>query len=128
MIWKSKISTTIMRKNGNYILRDPKSCVLFTTCYTQYCKHKGTEQEGFYTMKVKTIIRTIDGEKFEDVQEIAEVFTREEVEKDLEENRMEFQNALMDNQNNYYTMYIDNGTVVFNLNHIVSLRTEIIED
>lgn len=79
-------------------------------------------------MKVKTIIRTIDGEKFEDVQEIAEGFTREEVEKDLAENRREFQNALMDNQNNYYTMYIDNGTVVFNLNHIVSLRTEIIED
>ena len=79
-------------------------------------------------MQVKTIIRTVDGEKFEDVQEIAEGFTREEVEKELEEDRRDFQNALMDNQNNYYTMYIDNGTVVFNLNHIVSVRTEIIED
>lgn len=79
-------------------------------------------------MKVKTIIRTIDGEKFEDVQEIAEGFTREEVEKDLEENRKEYQDAMMENQNNYLTMHIDNGTVVFNLQHIVSVRTEIIED
>ena len=79
-------------------------------------------------MKVKTIIRTVDGEKFEDVQNVEEGFTREDVEKFLEENRKEYQDALMENQNNYLTMHIDNGTVVFNLQHIVSVRTEIIED
>ena len=79
-------------------------------------------------MKVKTIIRTVDGEKFEDMQEVADGFSREDVEEFLEENRKEYQDALMKNQNNYITMHIDNGTVVFNTNHIVSVRTEIIED
>ena len=79
-------------------------------------------------MQVKTTIRTVDGEKFEDVQEVAEGFTREDVEKFLEENRKEYQDSLMENQDNYLTMHTDNGTVVFNLQHIVSVRTEIIED
>ena len=79
-------------------------------------------------MKVKTTIRTVDGEKFENMQNVEEGFTREDVEKFLEENRKEYQDSLMKNQNNYLTMHIDNGTVVFNLQHIVSVRTEIIED
>lgn len=79
-------------------------------------------------MKVKTTIRTVDGEKFENVQEVEDGFSREDVEEFLEENRKEYQNSLMENQNNYLTMHIDNGTVVFNLKHIVSVSTEIIED
>lgn len=78
-------------------------------------------------MKVKTTVRTVDGEKFENVQN-AEGAKREKLENILEKYMKNFQHSLMVDQNNFFTIQTESGTAVFNLNHIVSVHTEIIED